>query len=94
MDAELKEILLGLTNTVNQLAEGQAKIIGRLDKVDSRLDKVELSLEDLRKDVKIIAEVQKSHMEQNERQHTQIMKELRGEIGLIDTAVKQLSSRG
>lgn len=59
MDEELRKMLV-------QLIEGQTEIKGEIKSIDKRLTKVELIQEDIRKDVKLISEVQLAHNQQNE----------------------------
>lgn len=66
MDDELRKMLV-------QIMEGQTGIKGeiksvnnKIESIDNRLTKVELIQEEIRKDIKIIGEVQSAHKEQNE----------------------------
>jgi hypothetical protein len=73
-------------------------IDGRLDSVDSRLDKLEnevknntIKLEVVDKKLETLSEIQKSYMEQNERQHAEIIIPMKESINVIELAAKNTS---
>lgn len=45
----------------------------RLERIEVKQSKMEIIQEKMSKDIKIIAEVQANHIDQNERQHREIM---------------------
>nr|WP_245331509.1 hypothetical protein [Clostridium algifaecis] len=77
MDKEVKDILV-------KLLEGQ-------DRLASEVKKNSVKLESIEKKIDIIAEVQKSHMEQNEKAHNEIIKPLSEKVSVIELAVKDTS---
>ncbi|WP_342589999.1 hypothetical protein [Clostridium algifaecis] len=77
LDKEVKDILV-------KLLEGQ-------DRLASEVKKNSVKLESIEKKIDIIAEVQKSHMEQNEKAHNEIIKPLSEKVSVIELAVKDTS---
>ncbi|MDQ7093564.1 hypothetical protein REC12_08185 [Desulfosporosinus sp. PR] len=65
----------------------------RFDSLEKEIKKNLLPLENMYRNIQIIGEVPKSHLEQNERQHKEMMAELKGETGLLGTAVRHISNR-
>lgn len=57
----------------------------------NRLKKIETNQEKMSKDIKTIAEVQANHMEQNEKQHKEMMKTVDEKTSLIEGAVRHLA---
>ncbi len=57
----------------------------------NRLKKIETNQEKMSKDIKTIAEVQANHMEQNEKQHKEMMKNVDEKTSLIEGAVRHLA---
>ncbi len=79
------------TYNINEVVNLDNEILELLKKMDSKIDKNTLLLEDLTTKVKTIAEVQKSHMEQNEKAHNEISKPLAEKIDVVELAVKDTS---
>lgn len=77
LDKEVKDILV-------KLLEGQDRLAGEVKKNSVKLESIE-------KKIDIIAEVQKSHMEQNEKAHNEIIKPLSEKVSVIELAVKDTS---
>lgn len=67
------------------------KVDSRLDKMDGKIDKNAVMLEKLDTNVKIIAEVQKAHIEQDKKKHVEIIKPLSEKVDVIELAVKDIS---
>ncbi|WP_051569234.1 hypothetical protein [Alkaliphilus transvaalensis] len=67
------------------------KLETRLDQVDSRLGKMEVNQERLEDKVTEVFEAIETLAETNERQHQEILKELKGDIGILQLAVKKKS---
>ncbi len=70
----------------------------RLDNVDNKLNALEsevkknsLKLESIETKLNTIAEVQKSHMNQNEKAHKEVVKPLAEKVDVIELAVKDTS---
>lgn len=83
MEPELIEILKRIEARIGGLEERldrtESKIDNmekRLDRTESKIDKNTIMIEDLTKKVQIVAEVQSSHKEQNERQSDKIIETL------------------
>lgn len=62
-----------------------------LEPIKDQLNKNTIILEDMRTDIKTIAEVQKSHMDQNEKAHIEVVKPLNEKVDVIELAVKDIS---
>ncbi|MFZ5942946.1 MAG: hypothetical protein ACOYVD_02470 [Bacillota bacterium] len=62
----------------------------RFDQVESRLTKLEFGQERLEDRVDEVFEALQSHIEVNDRQHEEIMMELKGDISLIKTTIKRI----
>jgi uncharacterized phage infection (PIP) family protein YhgE len=67
------------------------KVDARLDKVDSRLDKLELGQETIVKKLDTLAEIQKAHTEQNERQFRELEDKNSGRFTIIEASLKRVS---
>ena len=66
--------------------------LGALEKrLDVKLDKNTMLLENLTVKVETIAEIQKSHMEQNEKAHNDMINSFNDKIDVIELAVKDTS---
>ncbi|WP_227762483.1 hypothetical protein [Zhaonella formicivorans] len=62
----------------------------RIDEIDKRLGKVEINQEEMNDKLEEAFEAITALAESNERQHQEIMKELRGEISVVELAVKRM----
>lgn len=78
MDADIKEMF--------------GMILGKLDSIDKRVTKNSIEIESIQSVIKTIAEVQKAHMDQNERDHENIIKLINTQNGLHSAILKNLSS--
>ena len=67
-------------------------ILVKLDSLDNKVTKNSIEIESIKSDIKIIAEVQKAHMDQNERDHEKIITLIDNEIGLHSIILKNVSS--
>ena len=74
-------------------------ILGKLDSIDKRVDSIDkrvtknsIEIESIQSIIKTIAEVQKAHMDQNERDHENIVKLINKQSGLHSAILKNLSS--
>ena len=67
------------------------KIDTRFDKVDARLDKLELGQETIVKKLDTLAEIQKAHTEQNERQFRELEDKNNGRFTIIEASLKRVS---
>ena len=76
----------------SKLGALENRLDSKLGALESRLDKNTILLENLTNKVETIAEVQKSHMEQNEKAHDDIVKGLNQRIDVMELAIKDTSS--
>lgn len=99
MEREVLDILSNLLDEkLKPVHERLDKMDSRLDNMDSRLDKMDgkidknaVMLEKLDTNVKIIAEAQKAHIEQDKKEHVEIIKPLSEKVDVIELAVKDIS---
>lgn len=93
MFSELLDSKLGTLE--NKLDDKLGALENRLDSkfgaLENRLDKNTMLLENLTSKVETMAEVQKSHMEQNEKAHNDIVKSFSEKIEVIELAIKDTS---
>ncbi|ADQ39805.1 hypothetical protein Calkr_0240 [Caldicellulosiruptor acetigenus I77R1B] len=71
----------------------------RLDTLEKRVDRLEVEttknsvmLEDLKRKLELMAEIQQSHFEQDKREHEELRKYVDGRFVVLEFAVRQLSS--
>ena len=64
----------------------------KVTSLDRKVTKNSIEIESIKSDIKIIAEVQKAHMDQNERDHEKITTLINNEIGLHSIILKNISS--
>jgi chromosome segregation ATPase len=84
VDKELKDAL-------TKLLEGQNKLAGEVGNLKGEVQKNSIKLESVEKKIDTIAEVQKNHMDQNEKAHKEIIKPLDEKVDVIGLAVKNTS---
>lgn len=99
MDADIKEMfgmILGKLDSIDKRVDSIDKRVDSIDKrvdsIDKRVAKNSIEIESIQSVIKTIVEVQKAHMDQNERDHEAIMKLINKEIGLHSDILKKLSS--
>jgi hypothetical protein len=63
----------------------------KVDSLDTRVIKNSVNIESIRNDLKTIIEVQKAHMDQNERDHEKIMKHIDDKTDLLKDILKRHS---
>jgi chromosome segregation ATPase len=71
----------------------------RLDTLEKRVDKLEVEttknsvmLEELKRKLELMAEIQQSHFDQDKREHEELRRYVDGRFAVIEFAIKQLSS--
>ena len=87
----LKEDVNGLKEDVNGLKEDVNGVKEDVKSLNVKVDKNTMLLENLTSKVEIIAEVQKSHMDQDQKAHSEIVKNLNEKIDVVELAVKDTS---
>lgn len=87
MDKETLEMFSELLD--NKLGALESRIDNRFSTLDTKLDKNIMLLENLKSKVETMAEVQKSHMEQNEKAHNDIVKTIGEKIEVMELAIKE-----
>lgn len=98
MDNELKDMLIkiieGQTELRNEVTGIKEDVTGMKKDISGLKDEVKknsIKLEAIETKINTIAEVQSSHMEQNDRQHIEIIKPLGEKVDVIELAVKDIS---
>ncbi|ADQ03790.1 hypothetical protein Calow_0183 [Caldicellulosiruptor owensensis OL] len=71
----------------------------RLDTLEKRVDRLEVEttknsvmLEDLKRKLELMAEIQQSHFEQDKREHEELRKYVDGRFVVLEFAARQISS--
>jgi chromosome segregation ATPase len=82
----------GIRQDLNVVKEDVNGLKEDAKSLNVKVDKNTMLLEDLKSKVETIAEVQKSHLEQNEKAHNEIVKNLNEKIDVIELAVKDTSN--
>ncbi|BAE84832.1 hypothetical protein [Desulfitobacterium hafniense] len=77
----------GIDQRVQGIDQRVQGIEQRVQGIDQRLRKVEVSIDDIRKDIKILAEGQVAHREQNEREHEQIIRLIDDKTVVLEKAI-------
>lgn len=81
-----------MTQMYNEMKYGFKKVDERLTRLDEKVLKLEISHEEMRDDIKTIAEVQKYHIKENERNHMEIVELLSGRVSIAEDAIKKISA--
>lgn len=94
----LKNEVSGLNDKVTNLSEGQDSLKNEVQNLSkgqnslkSEVQKNSIKLESIENKIDTIAEVQKNHMDQNEKAHKEIIKPLDEKVDVIGLAVKNTS---
>jgi hypothetical protein len=92
LDSKLGDLENRLDSKLGALEKRLDSKLGDLEKrLDNKLDKNTILLENLTVKVETIAEIQKSHMEQDEKAHNDMINNFSGKIDLIELAIKDTS---
>lgn len=103
---EVEQRLDRVEERLNAVEERLDRVEQRLDAVEQRLDTLEkrvdrlevettknsVMLEDLKRKLELMAEIQQSHFEQDKREHEELRKYVDGRFVVLEFAVRQLSS--
>lgn len=84
MDNEIKDMLM-------KLIEGQTRLESEISGVKNDIKKNSIKLEDIEKRIDIIAEVQTSHKEQNEKSFKNTDSVIEEKTSLMEISVKNIS---
>ncbi len=80
-----------MTDFKDEMTDFKDEMTDFKEDTTSRLSRIEVLQENMDRDIKTIAEVQTSHMEQNERQHREMMAEFEEKTNLIEGAIRHLA---
>ncbi|ADQ08054.1 conserved hypothetical protein [Caldicellulosiruptor hydrothermalis 108] len=103
---KVEERLDRVEERLNKVEERLDRVEERLDAVERRIDALEkrvaklevettknsIMLEDLKRKLELMAEIQQSHFEQDKREHEELRRYVDGRFAVIEFAIKQLSS--
>lgn len=74
-----------------EMKDGFAKVNCRIDSLENRIIKVELNQEHANEKIDEVFEALSAHVEIDEKQHQDIMEELKGEINVVELALKRVA---
>ena len=80
-----------LEKIYTELLDFKEEVSNKFDKMDGRLRKIEIGQEELKDKVTEAFEAIDTLAETNNRQHEEIIKELKGDIGVIELAVRRIA---
>ncbi|SPF51960.1 hypothetical protein SBF1_5500003 [Candidatus Desulfosporosinus infrequens] len=88
----MKEIFGTILMKLDSLDQKVDSLDQKVDSVDQKVTKNSIEIESIKSDIKTIAEIQKAHIDQNERDHEKLFTFIDHEIGLHSIILKKLSS--
>ncbi|TWH57961.1 hypothetical protein DesLBE_2257 [Desulfitobacterium sp. LBE] len=88
----LQQDVGSMKGDISALQQDVGSMKGDISVLQTQVAKNTLLLESTRKDIQIIAEVQQSHYEQNQRAHQEILTVIDTRSSTIESAVKSISS--
>lgn len=88
---EMKEEMTGIKTEITDMKSEIKGIDSKVERVENKVDKNTVLIENVSKKVDTIAEVQKSHMEQNDKQFSKTCLEIDDRTGLIGDALVHVS---
>ncbi|WP_373845455.1 hypothetical protein [Clostridium sp.] len=86
-----KEDLKAIAELLDTKLEPIKEQLQELEPIKNQVNKNAMTLEEVKSDIKTIVEVQKNHMDQNEKAHKEIIKPLDEKVDVIGLAVKDTS---
>lgn len=96
---EVKQRLDRVEDRLDKVEQRLDRVEQRLDVLEKRVDRLEVEttknsvmLEDLKRKLELMAEIQQSHFEQDKREHEELRKYVDGRFAVLEFAVRQLSS--
>jgi len=91
---EVKQRLDRVEERLDRVEERLDRVEQRLDVLEKRVDKLEVEttknsvmLEDLKRKLELMAEIQESYMQQNAREHEELKKYIDDRISIVELAV-------
>lgn len=98
---ELQETKVALQGTKNEVKYNSTRLDNlenelkynstKLDNLEKEVKSNSIKLESIETKLNTMAEIQKSHMEQNDKHHTEIVKPIGEKVDIIELAVKSTS---
>ena len=80
-----------VTGLKGEFTDFRTEVNGRFDRLEGKMGKLELNQEAMNDKLDEAFEAISSHAEINERQHQEILMELKGEISVVELAVKRVA---
>ncbi len=90
---EMTEFKSEMTEFKSDMTEFKSDMTKFKDDTTSKLTRIEMNQESMEKDIKTIIEVQVNHMEQNEKQHKEMMDSFDGKIDVMEAAIRHISGQ-
>lgn len=87
----LEKIYSEFLDFKEDMSEFKEDTTNRLEHLEQIQNNMQIMQEKMSKDIKTITEVQANHMEQNERQHREMMKVLDEKSSLLEGAIRHLA---
>jgi len=84
VDTEIKEMFGMILVKLNSLDE-------KVTTLDGKVTKNSIEIDSIKSDIKLIVEVQKAHMDKNERDHEKIIELIDNQISLHSIILKNIS---
>ena len=91
MDDKMFELLEKIYAEVQGHTEQFKNVENRLDSLEKEVKKNSMKLESVETKIETLSEIQKSYMDQNDKQHTEIVLPMKESINIIELAVKNTS---
>lgn len=82
MDEKIYDLITKMYSEMNE----------KFEKLETKIDKIGIVQEKMQQDLDTLEEVQRSHMEENQRHHTEIVEMLSARIDNTDGAVRKISA--
>ncbi|MBU5436952.1 hypothetical protein KQI42_02960 [Tissierella sp. MSJ-40] len=90
---DMTEFRTDMTEFKSEMTEFKSDMTKFKDDTTSRLTRIEMNQESMEKDIKTIIEVQVNHMEQNEKQHKEMMDTFDGKIEVMEAAIRHIAGQ-
>jgi hypothetical protein len=92
MDDKVFDLITKIYSEVQGIKSEMQDIKIEMKDMKADITKIVIGQEKIQTDIQIIAEVQKSHMQRNANQHTEIVEMLSSKIDLAEGAIRKISA--
>lgn len=83
----LEKMYSDISNRFDKVENNLESIKNELNEVKDKTKKNSINNEDIKKNIKVLAEVQQNHYEQNQRNHEEIVEMLSEKVSTVEKAV-------